>query len=1107
MKPGQEIDEWIEQLFEICNDAVYIHPLNNGIAGNFIEVNDIACAQLGYTREELLHLSPEDIIAKSTYEVKDHVLKILSDSGHIVFEIVLVGKSGNIIPVEISSRVHHINGQNYVFSIARDISDRKRIENELRRSQSFLETIFENSPFSMWVSDDKGVMLRMNQACRELLHVTDEELVGKYIVLEDEIVKQQGLMHLVERVFEKGEKVQFPLEYDCSYLHKEPAPDSPQVILEVTISPVLNAQKQVIHAIIQHRDITERRRAENALREAEQKYRLIVDNSQSIIYTVGVDGTMTFVSPSWKTLLGHEYEEVAGHNFRLFVHKEDIPIFEEFLQRTAETRTVHPGVEYRAFHKDGSIHWYRSVITPVFDEHQNLTLFVGNAVDITERKRAEMALEKRMIALVRPLDSPEGITFEDLFNLDDLQRLQDEFSQATGVASIITDTDGTPITKPSSFCRLCSNILRTNEASRSRCTYSDSLLGRDCVDGPCIRPCLGAGLWGAGAGISVGGRHIANWLIGQVRGETQTEDQMRTYAREVGLDEEVVLEAFWEVPVMSYHQFENVAKALFTLASQLSAYAYQNVQQARFITEHRQAEEELRKLAAVVQHSMELVNLATPDGRMIFLNEAGRQMLGIKSEAIDNFIIFEVFPDRYKDIVQKELLPTLMNKGSWQGELQFRNLQTGELIDVFTTAIAVRDPTTGAVQFLANISLDITERKRAEKEHAKLTEQLNQAQKMESVGRLAGGVAHDFNNMLGVILGHTEIALNHVDAAQPIFTDLKEIQKAAERSADLTRQLLAFARKQTAIPRILNLNETVEGMLKMLRRLIGEDIGLTWRPGRNMGTIKMDPTQIDQILANLCINARDAIGDTGQVTIETGAASFDEVYCAMHMGYIPGSYIQLTVRDNGCGMSPETLSHLFEPFFTTKSLGKGTGLGLATVYGIIKQNNGFIIVNSELGKGSTFTVYLPQYTAQVAPTPKDIVPVTTESGHGTILLVEDESMILDITTTLLERLGYTVLAAATPGDAISMAETYTGEINLLVTDVIMPGMNGRDLANKLQSIYPNLKRLFMSGYTADIIAHHGVLDEDMHFIQKPFNMSDLTTKVREALSLSRDPQV
>lgn len=393
---------------------------------------------------------------------------------------------------------------------------------------------------------------------------------------------------------------------------------------------------------------------------------------------------------------------------------------------------------------------------------------------------------------------------------------------------------------------------------------------------------------------------------------------------------------------------------------------------------------------------------------------------------------------------------------------------------------------------------DITERKEAEEEKGKLEEQLRQAQKMESVGRLAGGVAHDFNNMLGVILGHTEIALEEVDHAQPIHKDLQEIHKAAQRSANLTRQLLAFARKQTVSPKILDLNETVESMLRMLHRLIGEDIELSWKPGLNLWPVKVDPAQVDQVLANLAVNARDAIAGVGLVTIETGNIVIDETYGLSHAGTVPGEYVLLTVSDTGVGMNKETIGHLFEPFFTTKEVGKGTGLGLATVYGVVKQNNGFINVYSEPGRGSSFKIYLPRVHTVAAV---ESAASEQKPSHGveTVLLVEDEEAILNLGEAILKRHGYTVLTAQAPEEALLLVERYAGPIHLVITDVVMPEMNGRVLMEKLQVLRPTVKALFMSGYTANAIAHHGVLEEGVQFLEKPFSVMALTAKVREVL--------
>ena len=395
-------------------------------------------------------------------------------------------------------------------------------------------------------------------------------------------------------------------------------------------------------------------------------------------------------------------------------------------------------------------------------------------------------------------------------------------------------------------------------------------------------------------------------------------------------------------------------------------------------------------------------------------------------------------------------------------------------------------------------ALDITERKRAEAERERLQAQLTQAQKMESVGRLAGGVAHDFNNMLQSILGNASLALQDLPPGSPVRESLEEIQKSALRSADLTRQLLAFARKQPIAPRSLDLNDTIAGMLKMLRRLIGEDIELSWHPGTDLWPVRMDPTQVDQVLANLCINARDAIAGTGEVTIHSGNVTLGRAYAESHPGCMPGDYVMLTVSDTGHGIDGETRSHLFEPFFTTKEVGKGTGLGLATVFGIVQQNSGLIDVVSEPNHGTTFKLYFPRaLETAVEPSPRRLGPL---HGTETVLLVEDEEQVLSLGQRVLELYGYTVLSASTPKLALELAAACGGPIHLLLTDVVMPGMNGRALRELLRGPYPEMKCLFMSGYTADVIARHGELEEGVMFLQKPFTVDALAAKVRDVLN-------
>ena len=504
-----------------------------------------------------------------------------------------------------------------------------------------------------------------------------------------------------------------------------------------------------------------------------------------------------------------------------------------------------------------------------------------------------------------------------------------------------------------------------------------------------------------------------------------------------------------------------IARDLSGIKEVLTAVKASNERLYQEISERKQAEETVERLRRrnelILNSAGEGILGLCPEGRHTFVNPAATRMLGYTTDELIGRRGHELYHHTREDgeTYPEEDCPIVQafRYGKFRQlaeEVFWRKDGTGFPVRYSSAPIIEDDKIVGAVVTFR----DITKYKRAEKERKKLEEQLFQAQKMESVGRLAGGVAHDFNNMLGVIIGRAEMASEQDVSADKLQHDLKEILKAGLRSADLTRQLLAFARKQTAVPKILDLNDTISGMLNMLRRLIGEDIDLSWQPGLDLWKVKIDPSQVDQILANLVVNARDAISGVGAITMSTENVVIDDSNRAETPEFVPGEYVLLTVSDTGAGMSQEVRENIFEPFFTTKELGKGTGLGLSTVYGIVKQNDGFIYVASEPGKGTTFKIYLPRFEAETAQVPSEEVAGKRPTGTETILLVEDDEAILNLSKMILENLGYTVLAAQTPVHAIHLAEEHPGDIHLLITDVVMPEMNGRELAEQLSSLPP-----------------------------------------------------
>lgn len=512
------------------------------------------------------------------------------------------------------------------------------------------------------------------------------------------------------------------------------------------------------------------------------------------------------------------------------------------------------------------------------------------------------------------------------------------------------------------------------------------------------------------------------------------------------------------------------------------------------ITERKKNILEREKLLSAIEQTVDAILITDIDGIVTYVNSAFENITGYTCKEVIGQSIGILRSDEHDASFYQGLWETVSCEKVWQGRIKNKK-KDGSLYTVESSISPVLNGA-GIIDSYVWTNHDVSR-------EVELEQQYCQTQKLESVGQLAGGVAHDFNNMLAIILGRAELGMKKLDQTDPTFGVLEEIRNAAQSAAKTARQLLTFSRQQAISPVVLDLNQAITDILRMLRRLIGENINLHWLPKAPLPSIKIDPSQIDQILANLLINARDAITDIGTITIETEQVTIDQDYCSRHADFIPGSYNVLIVSDDGCGMDLQTLTHIFDPFFTTKDLGRGTGLGMATVYGIVRQNNGFINVYSEPGLGSTFRIYLPQCDEVITETCQTAGSESNKIESKVILVVEDEAAILSMVQAMLQDLGHTVLTAGSAREAATKMADYPDHIDLLLTDVVMPEMNGRDLAKKLKNENSNLFVLFMSGYTSSVIAQRGVLDEGVNYLQKPFSKEDLKKRLETIFSVKK----
>ena len=800
-------------------------------------------------------------------------------------------------------------------------------------------------------------------------------------------------------------------------------------------------------------DAADKSTAEEPLPDSEKQFRLLVENMNDVVFSLDAEGRFTYVSPAIERIGLHDADRILGKLYTSFVYPEDLPGLKDSLHRTI-SGNLEP-YEFRVISKDGSIRYVRTFSRPLIRDGIPIGL-TGIMTDITDRKKIEEELHLAQVELEKRVQERTAKLLE--MN----EKLKKEIGERTRAEESSRESEDRwrRLVEHNPACLAVhrgGKLVYVNPAGlrlfqlRSR----EDVIGKPLLDfvHPDFRD-------------TVVERVKEMMVTGKPAGPKE-EKFMRPNGE--AIDVEVTA-----IPINYFGE-----RAIMTVTWDIT-------ERKRAEAALRSSEERYRKF---FEMDLTADYISTSDGTLTVCNPAYVRMFGFSSieEAMQTNVT-ELYPCPEDRDTFIQLLNEQQTLVGHEMELRHRD---GSTLHIIANVTGLFDDD-GDLCEIQGYLFDDTPRKLLEK-------QFLQAQKMEAVGRLAGGVAHDFNNMLGVILGMAELILNKMSAMDPLRRKIETIRDAANRSSDVARQLLAFASKQAIKPRDVDLNEVIETMHHILDRLVGETAHITVKSEKDLWLIRIDPSQIDQILANLATNARDALGNSGEIIIETANVTLDEEDCRSHFAAEPGDYVRLSFTDSGRGMAEDTKLQIFEPFFTTKSLGEGTGLGLSTVYGIVTQNNGFIDVHSTIGQGTTITIYFPRFMGepiQYSTSKNILIP----HGSGTILVVEDEKQLLELARISLEEHGYDVITASSPGDAILACEQYDGDIDLLLTDLIMPLMNGRDLKARIEQIKPAITTIYMSGYAPDTLSSLDPLEDSIPFIQKPFTPQSLVRSVQKILS-------
>jgi PAS domain S-box-containing protein len=1032
-----------------------------------------------------------------------------------------------------------------------EIDESVKSEELIKEAENKYLMIMEKIGISYFELDLSGNFTFFNDILIEHLGYSREELMGMNYRVYTKPENLDLVYHKYNEIYRSG-KPDTVINYGI--VRK----DGSTIVLEMSVALKLgpSGEKEGFRGM--GRDITARVQAEQALRQSEERYRAILETMNEGLFENDLQGNFTYINSTGCKMLGYKREELIGKNFREFSSAELADYIYKAFHHVYKTGNTDIMIEYEIKPKDGSRRILQYHPWLIKDSNGKTIGFRSLVRDVTEQENAEDALKKseekyrtiletmneglfendlkgnytyvneaacKMLGYTkeellgrnyREFTRPELVkllydVFHRVYETGNPELLVDyEVERKDGTKrfhqshpSLIRDADG----KPVGFRNLVRDVTdRKNAEDALRKSEEKYRTILETMEEGLIETDLeGNATYVNNAACRLHGYRLEEMIGANFRKHHTPEMAERVYQifnriYNTGQPEMMEVEIIRKDGSIRTHQ--STGSLMRDASGQ--PIGFRNI--IRDVTEQKRAEENLMKsekryrMIAENVHDI-ICTVDYPGLRFTYVSPAVYRVTGFTADELLNRPAKEfVKPETYA-IAEKLLAQDLDLEEGVAPSLQTIEVEFirkgGGTVWVEVSVTYNRDAK-GRISEILGVIRDITERKSAEEERRRLESQLIQAQKMESVGRLAGGVAHDFNNMLNVILGYAEFIKIQLSESDPLFKDVTEIEKAAYRSRDITRQLLAFSRKQIIAPRPVDLNDLIVNLQNSLVRLIGEDIDLRFFPGDNLWRIQFDPSQMEQIILNLGVNARDAMPAGGKLTIETENVHLNEAYCREHLGFSPGDYVMLVVGDDGVGMDRETLGHVFEPFFTTKETGKGTGLGLATVYGIVKQNDGFINVYSEPGRGTVFKIYIPR-TLEEGEVVEEEQDAAIVRGTGNVLLVEDDDMVRKMTDEMLGALGYTVIATDNPEEALLKIQNSETKVDLVITDVVMPGMSGTDLRDKMTAVRPGLKVLFMSGYTSNVIVHRGVLEENVHFIEKPFSMKDLARKVSETI--------